>query len=171
MQYVSYGGYRSKMYKSMSAMPQSSNLRPILFNIFIIDLLISLGDKALAFVDVDKIYQIIKTLDDVWSKQAPIERQQLRISLPQEEKYHQPHLYTKGRTTIHREEFLKMTFLLGIMWNSLTKEERYAVRWWCRGCYVLPLIVRICLESWTSMFLVKALVILKPSMWWHTKQI
>lgn len=54
--YVYYNGYKSYYFYSLSGVPQGSNLGPLLFNIYIDDLIRSLTCPALAYADDLKIY-------------------------------------------------------------------------------------------------------------------
>lgn len=62
--YVFYNGFRSSEFQSMSGVPQGSNLRPLLFNIFSNDLLTSLSCPVLDCADDVKLFCCVSGSDD-----------------------------------------------------------------------------------------------------------
>ena len=72
--YVFYNGFQSKNFVSTSGVPQGSNLGPLLFVVFVNDLLDSLRCKVLAYADDIKLYSSIRCLDDSILLQNNLER-------------------------------------------------------------------------------------------------
>ena len=75
-QYVSYNGYRSKVFLATSGVPQGSNLGPLLFLLFINDLCCQINCNKLLFADDLKIFNSINSEDDYDSLQADINKLQ-----------------------------------------------------------------------------------------------
>lgn len=73
-QYVSYNGYKSNSFISTSGVPQGSNLGPLLFLIFIDDLINLLDTDRLMFADDLKIYTSISTLEDCLNLQSNLNK-------------------------------------------------------------------------------------------------
>jgi retron-type reverse transcriptase len=63
-QFVSYNGFSSREYIQMSGVPQGSVLGPLLFNIYINDIVADLECRALLFADDLKIYRQISSMED-----------------------------------------------------------------------------------------------------------
>lgn len=63
--YVSYNGHKSQEFLAISGVPQGSCLGPLLFNIFINDLLNSLTCPALAYADDLKLFSTIESRADM----------------------------------------------------------------------------------------------------------
>lgn len=61
---VFYNGFQSRGYSPISGIPQGSNLGPLLFVLYINDLLDSITCPVLAYADDLKIYMEIRSLDD-----------------------------------------------------------------------------------------------------------
>ena len=64
VQYVENKGIRSQVYCASSGVPQGSILGPLLFNVFIDDIVSKLSVPCLLYADDVKIYQSISTIDD-----------------------------------------------------------------------------------------------------------
>lgn len=71
-QFVEIEGFRSDLFVPTSGVPQGSNLGPLLFNIFINDLICMTGGNRVAYADDLKIYNRIDTVADCVSLQASI---------------------------------------------------------------------------------------------------
>lgn len=71
--YVTYNGFKSYEFTATSGVPQGSNLGPLLFNIFINDLLSSLNTHVLAYADDVKIFSKITSPNDATELQKNID--------------------------------------------------------------------------------------------------
>ena len=63
-QLVTIYGFRSEPYTAVSGVPQGSNLGPLLFVVFINDLLDKLSCECLAYADDIKIFDMVHSLED-----------------------------------------------------------------------------------------------------------
>ena len=64
-QYVSYKGYESKRFYCPSGIPQGSNLRPLLFTIFINDVADSITSfQVLLYADDIKLHRSVQTEEE-----------------------------------------------------------------------------------------------------------
>lgn len=72
--YVSYNGYSSDERIASAGVPQGSNLGPLLFSIFINDLLLVLNCPVLAYADDIKIYSEISSLSDALHLQTNLNK-------------------------------------------------------------------------------------------------
>lgn len=70
--YISYNGYRSPAFVNGSGVPQGSNLGPLLFILFIDDLLKSLRCRCLAYADDLKIYTSVAGPQDAATLQCDL---------------------------------------------------------------------------------------------------
>lgn len=73
-QLVTVYGYDSVPYESSSGIPQGSNLGPLLFIMFINDLIESLSCKCIAYADDIKIYHEITSIEDTSILQSTLEQ-------------------------------------------------------------------------------------------------
>lgn len=64
LNYVHYNGFRSCEFITTSGVPQGSNLGPLLFIVFVNDLLLSFSVSALAYADDLKLYSKISSPED-----------------------------------------------------------------------------------------------------------
>lgn len=71
--FVFYNGFRSKEYISRSGVPQGSNLGPLLFIIFINDLLASIPCSTLGYADDIKIFSSVSNSNDCINLQRSID--------------------------------------------------------------------------------------------------
>lgn len=62
--YVTYNGFNSNTFSVTSGVPQGSHLGPLLFNIFINDLLEKLRCNCLSYADDLKIYSVVNNITD-----------------------------------------------------------------------------------------------------------
>lgn len=63
-QYVVFGGFKSVEYLATSGVPQGSVLGPLLFNIFINDILTDLNVNCLLYADDLKIFEMVRSSED-----------------------------------------------------------------------------------------------------------
>ena len=70
--YVTYNGFKSTPFIATSGVPQGSNLGPLLFNIYINDLLTELSGGVLAYADDLKIYAAVSSLNDCGMLQSDL---------------------------------------------------------------------------------------------------
>lgn len=71
---VFYNGFESLKFVSTSGVPQGSNLGPLMFIIFIDDLLKILGELKLAFADDFKLFSSINNMQDCWVLQEQVDK-------------------------------------------------------------------------------------------------
>ena len=71
-QYVKYRGFISKVIRPTSGVPQGSNLGPLLFLLFINDIVDTIPSEKLLFADDVKLFQIIRSIDDCMILQASL---------------------------------------------------------------------------------------------------
>lgn len=71
---VSLGNDKSALFYQTSGVPQGSNLGPLLFHIFINDIISDLRCGASIYADDAKLYSIIESMDDVVNLQSDLDR-------------------------------------------------------------------------------------------------
>lgn len=71
-QIVCVNGAKSEIIRPTSSVPQGSILAPLLFSLFINDLINDLHCNVLLFADDCKIYQLVKTIDDCFALQRDL---------------------------------------------------------------------------------------------------
>ena len=74
MQYVAYGGFRSVEYGATSGIPQGSILGPLLFNIFVNDIVNCIQVSCLLYADDLKIFNTVSSLEDCVTLQDSLAR-------------------------------------------------------------------------------------------------
>lgn len=127
--FVFYNGYSSNIFAMPSGVPQGSNLGPLLFNIYINDLLVRLNCLNLGYADDLKIYSTVNTPQDCikmqtnlaiifqWSKLNKIHLNIEKCSVVSFTRCVNPILYdyTVGSELITRRDSMKD---LGILFDS-----------------------------------------------------
>lgn len=76
-QYVAYGGYNSYKYMATSGVPQGSNLGPLLFLLFINDIIDVISCSGLLFADDFKIFSSVSSVSDCRVLQTDLDRVQM----------------------------------------------------------------------------------------------